>query len=240
MFRRETVPEAAFAGPMEVATSSGPLLEHLVAIHAVEGVAPNATRETTEHLTLDQPLGGDAAYTVFHAVDLDRVLDLGPRAYRAANFEAGLGAGRLQLAAFSVGLGATGLTFYDDEVRKVFASGASCLLVTAVGVPAYRSTAGGAPGRPSQLRGFDLLTTRLQRQLYEHRRWTTDDNRRVLPFGWGLEHIGGRADEPDPRGFLPERPVRCRRRSPGRKRCPPCREPFRRRARPARARYRAP
>ncbi len=29
-----------------------------------------------------------------------------------------------------------------------------------------------------------------------------DDNRRVFPFAWGLEHIGGRADEPDPRGFL--------------------------------------
>ena len=26
---------------------------------------------------------------------------------------------------------------------------------------------------------------------YEHRRWTTDDNRRVRPFEWGLEHIGG-------------------------------------------------
>ena len=37
---------------------------------------------------------------------------------------------------------------------------------------------------------------------YEHARWTTDDNRRVFPFEWGLEHIGGRADEPDPRGFL--------------------------------------
>ncbi len=37
---------------------------------------------------------------------------------------------------------------------------------------------------------------------YEHRRWTTDDNRRVLPFAWGLEHIGGRKDEPDPHGFL--------------------------------------
>ena len=37
---------------------------------------------------------------------------------------------------------------------------------------------------------------------YEHRRWTKDDNRRVLPFEWGLEHIGGQADEPDPRGFL--------------------------------------
>jgi len=37
---------------------------------------------------------------------------------------------------------------------------------------------------------------------YEHRRWTVDDNRRVLPFAWGLEHIGGRADEPSPREFL--------------------------------------
>jgi hypothetical protein len=37
---------------------------------------------------------------------------------------------------------------------------------------------------------------------YEHRRWSTDDNRRVLPFVWGLEHIGGRADETDPRAFL--------------------------------------
>jgi hypothetical protein len=37
---------------------------------------------------------------------------------------------------------------------------------------------------------------------YEHRRWTTDDNRRVQPFFWGLEHIGGRVDDSDPRAFL--------------------------------------
>jgi hypothetical protein len=37
---------------------------------------------------------------------------------------------------------------------------------------------------------------------YEHRRWTTDDNRKVYPFAWGLEHIGGRADEPEPRVWL--------------------------------------
>jgi hypothetical protein len=39
---------------------------------------------------------------------------------------------------------------------------------------------------------------------YEHARWTTDDNRRVFPFEWGLEYIGGRDDETDPRGFLAE------------------------------------
>jgi Alpha/beta hydrolase domain containing 18 len=37
---------------------------------------------------------------------------------------------------------------------------------------------------------------------YEHARWTIDDNRRVFPFEWGLEHIGGRYNEPDPRAFL--------------------------------------
>ncbi|HYL86849.1 MAG TPA: hypothetical protein VE263_21670 [Candidatus Angelobacter sp.] len=37
---------------------------------------------------------------------------------------------------------------------------------------------------------------------YEHRRWTTDDNRRVQPFHWGLEHIGGSANEPNPGAFV--------------------------------------
>jgi hypothetical protein len=37
---------------------------------------------------------------------------------------------------------------------------------------------------------------------YEHARWTRDNNRKVWPFEWGLEHIGGRADEPDPRAWL--------------------------------------
>src|SRR6266567_5304760 len=39
---------------------------------------------------------------------------------------------------------------------------------------------------------------------YEHRRWTTDDNRRVQPFHWGLEHIGGSSDEPNAGAFVQE------------------------------------
>ena len=46
------------------------------------------------------------------------------------------------------------------------------------------------------------LEQRIRR--YEHARWTTDDNRRVFPFEWGLDHIGGRREESDPRGFLNE------------------------------------
>jgi len=39
---------------------------------------------------------------------------------------------------------------------------------------------------------------------YEHRRWTTDDNRMVRPFEWGLEHVGGDASakDEDARAFL--------------------------------------
>lgn len=37
---------------------------------------------------------------------------------------------------------------------------------------------------------------------YEHRRWTTDDNRRVQPFEWGLEHIGGDPSDPYPAEFV--------------------------------------
>src|SRR6267142_1568872 len=39
---------------------------------------------------------------------------------------------------------------------------------------------------------------------YEHRRWTTDDDRRVQPFHWGLEHIGGSPDDPNPGAFVRE------------------------------------
>src|SRR6267142_2496428 len=39
---------------------------------------------------------------------------------------------------------------------------------------------------------------------YEHRRWTTDDNRMVRPFEWGLEHIGGDSECADPKAFVRE------------------------------------
>jgi Prolyl oligopeptidase family len=36
---------------------------------------------------------------------------------------------------------------------------------------------------------------------YEHRHWSRDQ-RAVQPFAWGLEHVGGRAEEADPKGWL--------------------------------------
>ncbi len=37
---------------------------------------------------------------------------------------------------------------------------------------------------------------------YERMRFDQEPRRRVLPFEWGLEHIGGEANDPDPRQFL--------------------------------------
>src|SRR5713226_9100033 len=57
-----------------------------------------------------------------------------------------------------------------------------------------------AVGYTAFLAYMGWLEQRIRR--YEHRRWTVDNNRRVLPFEWGLEHLGGRADERDPHGYL--------------------------------------
>jgi hypothetical protein len=37
---------------------------------------------------------------------------------------------------------------------------------------------------------------------YEHMRWAQEPDRRVLPFGWGLECVGGDPKDRNPRGFL--------------------------------------
>lgn len=162
------------------------LLEHDLAVHGIEGVEPGAYRwrdgelelvrpgqfrPLTQQLTLDQPLGGDSAYTAFHCSDLDVVLGaLGARGYRVAQLEGGIASGRLSLAAFTLRCGATGLTFLDEPVRRFFATNASCMLVTAVGIPAYRNAPGGGPGAATELRGFGDLMQRLSMQLQRGRR----------------------------------------------------------------------
>jgi hypothetical protein len=179
---------AARAVRGDFAREGATLLEHFVSVHDVEGVAPGAyrwrgdrlqqghagaqheQREIAAHLCYDQPLGGDCAYTVFHAADLDDVLGaLGSRGYRAAQLEAGIAAGRLALAAFTLGAGATGLTFYDEAVTQFFATRAACMLVTAVGVPDYTNAPGGHPGAPTELAHFGRLMERLSEQLHRGR-----------------------------------------------------------------------
>jgi hypothetical protein len=86
---------------------------------------------------LDQRLGGTSAATMFLMTDLRATLDrLGARGYRAAQLEAGILGGKVYLGTYAHRFGATGLTFYDDEVERFFspeADGMSCMLVVAVG-----------------------------------------------------------------------------------------------------------
>jgi SagB-type dehydrogenase family enzyme len=134
-----------------------PLCTIFVIAHAVDGVEPGAyrfdppdrfeqvhagaDRQWTAHLTLDQPLGGEAAATIFFTADLERILTaLGGRGYRAAQLDAGIRAGRASLGAYARRLGATGLTFYDDEVRRFLATEEEPMMCLAVGVDALRSS----------------------------------------------------------------------------------------------------
>lgn len=100
-------------------------------------------RREAGHLGLDQALPADASVNVYYMADLGQIFERrGSRGYRAAQLEAGILGGRLYLAAYALRLGATGLTFYDDEVTQFFsphAAGKSPMFLMAVGVPARRS-----------------------------------------------------------------------------------------------------
>jgi nitroreductase len=101
-------------------------------------------RTAAYHLGLDQQLPAEVCVDIFVVADLHRILDrYGNRGYRAVQLEAGIIGGRMYLAAYSQRLGATGLTFYDDEVIEFFsphANGKSAIFLLAIGKPLNRKT----------------------------------------------------------------------------------------------------
>jgi SagB-type dehydrogenase family enzyme len=107
---------------------------------ALVALRTGAFRREAGHLALDQALGAEAAFDVFWLTDLDAVLArFGNRGYRAAELEAAIEGGKLYLAAFALGFGATGLTFFDDEVTAFFSPDAarkSVMFFMACGRPA--------------------------------------------------------------------------------------------------------
>jgi hypothetical protein len=174
LMRREQAPIALLSLGLAVASRAligdvrlASCTSHLLAVHAIAGTSPGAyrwterglellkrgdLREQSRALCLDQPLGGDAAYTLFHMTNLDALVSRhGARGYRMANLAAGVASGRLALAAVAMGFGATALAFLDDEVAAFFDTGAACLLTTAVGAPAYESRRGGTPGHLTEI-----------------------------------------------------------------------------------------
>jgi SagB-type dehydrogenase family enzyme len=99
-------------------------------------------RAQAYHLGLEQELPADACVDIFFLADLNRILErYGNRGYRAVQLEAGAIGGRMYLAAYAQRLGATGLTFFDDDVTDFFsphAKGKSAIFLLAIGEPLKR------------------------------------------------------------------------------------------------------
>jgi len=167
-FARDAVPLSAAATILRVATRGipadftapgAPLTDVYVIVHAVDGIAPGTYvlnraggalhrlragtfRREAGHLGLGQALPADAAFDVFWLSDLGPIVErFGDRGYRAAQLEAAIEAGKSYLAAYAVGIGATGLPFFDDDVTRFLsphAAGKSVLFLMAFGRPERR------------------------------------------------------------------------------------------------------
>ena len=105
--------------------------------NSLETLQQGNLRDVSGHLGLDQNLPYDAAATIFFMVDLEKILEtFGNRGYRVAQMDASITAGKMYLAAYALEIGATGLTFYDDEVTEFFsphASKKSVMFMLAIG-----------------------------------------------------------------------------------------------------------
>jgi SagB-type dehydrogenase family enzyme len=143
----------ALAGvPADFVAEGGTLGEPYLIVNAVDGLEPGSYRSidggrTLERLRagdfraeagrlgLGQALAADASVAIFFLADLAAVLErLGNRGYRAAQLDASIAAGRLYLAAYALGIAASGLTFFDDLVREFFgAAGRQAMFLIALG-----------------------------------------------------------------------------------------------------------
>ena len=131
-----------------------PLNNLYLIVHAVEDLAPGAYvfnrdsrtlellkegdfRRQAGYLGLGQEIPADCSVDVFFLTDLNRILERwGNRGYRAAQLEASIMGGKLYLTAYAQGLGASGLTFFDDDVTEFFsphAAGKSVMFLLAIG-----------------------------------------------------------------------------------------------------------
>jgi SagB-type dehydrogenase family enzyme len=151
-----TILDCATRGlPSDLLKPPGTQLNDLyLIVHSIEELKPGAyffarERNTLEllkagefraeayHLGLEQQLPADACVDIFFLADLNRVLErYGNRGYRAVQLEAGAIGGRMYLATYAQRLGATGLTFFDDDVTNFFsphAKGKSAVFLLAIG-----------------------------------------------------------------------------------------------------------
>jgi SagB-type dehydrogenase family enzyme len=132
----------------------GSLNELYLIVNAVEGLPAGAYvyrrdkqalkllkegnfRRDAGYLGLGQEIPADCSVNVYFLAELPRVLQrFGNRGYRAAQLEAAIMGGKLYLAAYAQRLGASGLTFFDDDVIEFFspdAAGKSVMFLIALG-----------------------------------------------------------------------------------------------------------
>jgi nitroreductase len=115
---------------------------HRRTARALELLKEGDFRRDAGYLGLGQAIPADCSVNVYVLTDLHRVLErFGNRGYRAAQLEASIMGGRLYLAAYAQRLGASGLTFFDDDVTEFFsphAAGKSVMFLIALGKSAKR------------------------------------------------------------------------------------------------------
>jgi hypothetical protein len=106
-------------------------------------------RAELRRITTGQGLAGDAAFVVIGAADISSISD---RRYRQLQLAAGLVEGRLHLAAYALGYGASGMTFLDSEIPGLLWEDLEAMMFTRAGVPEYANKPGGPPGEPVRVR----------------------------------------------------------------------------------------
>jgi SagB-type dehydrogenase family enzyme len=110
---------------------------------ALELLKPGDFRRDAGYLGLGQEIPADCSVNIYLMADLHRVLQcFGNRGYRAAQLEAAIMGGKIYLGAYAQRLGASGLTFFDDDVTEFFspdAAGKSVMFLIAVGKSARRT-----------------------------------------------------------------------------------------------------
>lgn len=113
---------------------------------SVEQLRLDRNRSMSGYLCLGQQLFSDASVVFFLMTNLTSALkSLDNRGYRAAQFEAGVRAGKIYLSSYAVGIGASGSTFFDDAVTEFFSPHAkekSPMIAVGVGVPGYKARSG--------------------------------------------------------------------------------------------------
>ena len=165
-FAREPMPAGRLEALLAASSSQvradygGGLIDTYLIVNAADGIIPGSYfyspetgelkllqegefREEAGHLCFEQALGADASAVAYFMADLDAILKrFGNRGYRIAQMEAGIIGGRMYLASHAMGLGATGMTFYDDAVAAFLsphAAGKSLMFLVGLGLTHERN-----------------------------------------------------------------------------------------------------